>query len=50
MDQRVSFLIDASGKVAKAYPNVDPALHADEVLRDAAGIGAAPAKGSPPTP
>jgi peroxiredoxin Q/BCP len=44
MDARVSFLIDGSGKVVKAYPNVDPALHADEVLHDAAG--AAP----PPSP
>jgi peroxiredoxin Q/BCP len=48
MDARVSFLIDATGRVAKAYPNVDPGLHADEVLRDAAALGAAPAKGSSP--
>jgi peroxiredoxin Q/BCP len=47
MDARVSFLIDASGKVVKAYPNVDPALHADEVLHDAAAAGA---KASPPSP
>lgn len=38
MDARVSFLIDPSGKVAKVYPNVDPALHADEVLADAAKL------------
>jgi peroxiredoxin Q/BCP len=49
MDARVSFLIDGSGKVAKAYPNVDPALHADEVLKDAAALaGAPPAKPSSP--
>ncbi|MCA9715315.1 MAG: peroxiredoxin [Myxococcales bacterium] len=33
---RVSFLIGRDGTVAKVYPDVDPALHADEVLRDAA--------------
>jgi peroxiredoxin Q/BCP len=43
MDMRVSFLIDGGGKVAKVYPNVDPALHADEVLKDAAGLGPAKA-------
>jgi peroxiredoxin Q/BCP len=35
MASRVSFLIDAKGKVAKVYPDVDPAIHADEVLKDA---------------
>jgi peroxiredoxin Q/BCP len=38
MDSRVSFLIDPSGKIAKVYPNVDPAIHADEVLKDAAAL------------
>jgi peroxiredoxin Q/BCP len=38
MDARVSFLVDGSGKVANVYPHVDPALHADEVLRDAAAL------------
>jgi peroxiredoxin Q/BCP len=37
MASRVSFLIDANGKVAKVYPNVDPGIHADEVLKDATG-------------
>jgi peroxiredoxin Q/BCP len=36
MASRVSFLIDANGKIAKVYPNVDPGIHADEVLKDAA--------------
>lgn len=35
MASRVSFLIDASGKIAKVYPDVDPGVHADEVLKDA---------------
>jgi peroxiredoxin Q/BCP len=37
MDSRVSFLIDAGGKIAKVYPNVDPGVHADAVLKDAVG-------------
>jgi len=36
MASRVSFLVDANGKIAKVYPNVDPGIHADEVLKDAA--------------
>ncbi len=35
MASRVSFLIDARGKVAKVYADVDPGVHADEVLKDA---------------
>src|SRR4051812_18543103 len=31
MDSRVSFLIDSNSKVAKAYEDVDPGVHADEV-------------------
>lgn len=38
MDARVSFLIDPTGKVAKVYPDVDPGLHADQVLKDAAAL------------
>ena len=32
--KRVSYLIDADGTVLKAYPKVNPATHAEEVLRD----------------
>lgn len=38
MTQRVSFLIGRDGKVAKVYEGVDPAVHADEVLADAASL------------
>jgi len=31
---RVSFVIDPNGKIAKVYPDVSPATHADEVLAD----------------
>jgi peroxiredoxin Q/BCP len=43
MDSRVSFLVDGSGKVARVYPNVDPGLHADEVLKDVAALPPSPA-------
>lgn len=36
--QRVSFLLDAEGKVAKVYPGVDPGVHADEVLEAAKAL------------
>ena len=31
---RISYLIDPAGKIAKVYPNVDPATHALELLAD----------------
>jgi peroxiredoxin Q/BCP len=41
-DERVSFLIDKNNRIVKTYPNVDPAVHADEVLRDAKALGLTP--------
>jgi peroxiredoxin Q/BCP len=38
MAARVSFLIDADGRIAKVWPEVDPAVHADEVLAAAAAL------------
>ncbi len=32
---RVTFLLDSAGQVAKAYPEVSPETHADEILEDA---------------
>jgi peroxiredoxin Q/BCP len=32
MDARVSFLVGADGKIERVWPDVDPAVHADEVL------------------
>ena len=34
MDNRVTFIIDPTGKVAKIYPKVDPNGHAKEVLAE----------------
>ncbi len=36
---RMSFLIDPKGKIAKVYEKVKPAEHADEVLGDRKGVG-----------
>jgi peroxiredoxin Q/BCP len=36
MSSRVTFLIDREGKVARVWPDVDPAAHAQEVLSIAA--------------
>lgn len=38
MTARVSFLVGKDGTIAKVYPDVDPGLHSDEVLRDAAAL------------
>ena len=38
MSERVSFLVGADGKVAKVWPKVDPAIHADEVLAAAEAL------------
>jgi peroxiredoxin Q/BCP len=38
MSGRVSFLVGPDGKVAKVWPKVDPAIHADEVLAAATAL------------
>lgn len=42
---RVSFLVDAAGKIAKVWPDVDPGVHADEVLAAARALATPPAAG-----
>jgi thioredoxin-dependent peroxiredoxin len=41
MASRVTFLLDADGKVAKVYPDVDPGVHARQVLDDARSLSPA---------
>ena len=36
--ERVTFLLDRNGRVAKVYPSVDPAVHASQVLADATAL------------
>lgn len=38
VDARVTFLLGPDGKVAKIWPDVDPAIHATEVLAEAAKL------------
>jgi peroxiredoxin Q/BCP len=37
---RISYLVDAAGRVHKAYPRIDPRRHPDEVLQDARALAA----------
>jgi peroxiredoxin len=46
LSQRVSVLIDRDGRVARVFQDVDPALHAQEVLAAAAALTPTPT----PTP
>jgi peroxiredoxin Q/BCP len=39
LDSRQSFLIDAKDQIVKAYDDVDPGVHADQVLTDAKALG-----------
>ena len=48
-DARVTFLVGPDGRVAKVYPNVDPGIHADQVLADAAALGGASPSASVPS-
>ena len=47
MTERVSFLIDSAGKIVRVFPNVDPGVHAGEVLEAAALLAAVPSRPSP---
>jgi peroxiredoxin Q/BCP len=38
MANRVTFLLDADGRIARVYPEVSPETHADEILEDAASL------------
>jgi thioredoxin-dependent peroxiredoxin len=35
---RVTFLLDAGGRISKVYPEVSPETHADEILEDAGSL------------
>ncbi|MGH7949517.1 MAG: peroxiredoxin, partial [Candidatus Binataceae bacterium] len=46
LNQRITYVIGADGRIVKVYPNVDPMVHASQILKD---LGAdKPA--APPTP
>ncbi len=35
--KRITYIIDAEGKVTHAFPKVDPRIHADEILKALGG-------------
>jgi peroxiredoxin Q/BCP len=45
LDKRVTYVIGTDGRILKVYPNVDPAIHAGQIIQD---LGAD--KEPPPTP
>jgi peroxiredoxin Q/BCP len=38
MNSRVTYVIDRQGAIARVYPSVDPDEHADQLLKDLAGL------------
>src|ERR1700730_12612182 len=34
LDKRITYVMDENGLILKVYPNVDPALHANQILAD----------------
>jgi peroxiredoxin Q/BCP len=34
LDKRVTYVIDEDGRIFKVYPNVDPSIHASQILAD----------------
>jgi len=32
LDRRITYVIDENGKILKVYPQVDPAIHANQIL------------------
>jgi thioredoxin-dependent peroxiredoxin len=34
LDKRITYVIDEEGRVLKVYPNVDPSIHAKQILAD----------------
>ncbi len=51
LDSRITYVIDADGKILKVYPKVDPSTHPDEILQVLAAappIAPAPAPSAAP--
>lgn len=47
LDRRITYVIDADGKILKVYPKVDPARHPEEILNALAAAPPIPAAPSP---
>ena len=50
LDKRVTYVIDEDGKILKVYPNVDPAIHATQILADMPAPTPAPTAEATPGP
>ncbi len=52
LDKRVTYVIDEQGRILKVYPNVDPSIHANQILADlpapTASAEATPSPGKAP--
>ena len=48
MSQRVTFIIDRDGRIAHVFEDVDPAIHADEIIVALEALGGAPVSGATP--
>jgi len=50
LDKRVTYVIDEEGRIMKVYPNVDPAIHASQILADMPAPTPAPTAEATPGP
>ena len=48
LDKRVTYVIDEDGRILKVYPNVDPSIHAKQILADLPAPKATPTVESTP--
>jgi len=50
LDKRVTYVIDEDGRILKVYPNVDPAIHANQILADLPAPTPVPTAEATPAP
>lgn len=50
LDKRVTYVIGEDGRIFKVYPNVDPSIHADQILADMPAPTPAPTAEATPGP
>ncbi len=50
LDKRITYVIDEEGRILKVYPNVDPSIHANQILADLPPPSPTPAASAEATP
>jgi len=50
LDKRITYVIDEEGRIRKVYPNVDPSIHANQILADLPPPSPTPAASAEATP